>query len=332
MEAQETTCTSVPNPEPNTCGYDDSRGKLSSTDSIAQVELVESEAILRSLRDRLRRQGQAQRMQLVEWESQLQLKEERICRVAEKLRKQRLNLRFFKHHAERQREKAMSKSIGKAIISSQIPSALSERKYVRTPAVDCESNLALNISIMHSNKDSKKESQELRPASQICDRRAKFVGTHGKDEGNANSLASLDVSTSVTNLAREASLFYWKDKQRCQHLASGSASSRALDKNEDEVEPIIGTNCLRLFETESGGDTAEERIDMKELGRKRLSVSSDEAVEARHLISSKNAEYDRDEFRSQLYSTPTLPGIRSKESVLLSSVPKPVLPQLPSSV
>lgn len=268
-------------------------------------------------------------MQLVEWESQLQLKEERICRVAEKLRKQRLNLRFLKYRAERQREKAMSKSIGK---SSQIPSALSERKYVRTPAVDSESNLALNISIMHSNKDSKKESQEIRPASQICDKRAKFVGTHGKDEGNANLLASLDVSDSLTNLAREASLFFWKDKQRCQHLASGSASSRALDKNEDEVKPVIGTNGLRLFETESGGDIAEETIDMKELGRKRLSVSSDEAVEARHLISSKNAEYDIDEFRSQLYSTPTLPGTLSKESVLLSSVPKPVLPQLPSSV
>ena len=274
-----------------------------------QENLAQREADLANLQMKLKRQGQARHTQLKEWEAELQEKEERVQRVAEKLHKQREHLRACQERAQRQMwegkgriRQAASKSPGRSLPSSPL----------RARRVQVAAGIQ-----NHYNRNSAKETKEGKGEVKIKRR----------EPGAAVSAVSVQ----------------WEEAPRRQHWPQYSTSSSAVDGKED-VALDSTTLPLSIMRTDDGDGlvTQDERSrggvgtttndEKKEQIETRVFRTLDNIMAAGPAIESWSPEQGSEGGRYCLKPAVLPKTVDARTHIPALQLAPPAIPQIPPSM
>jgi len=220
-----------------------------------QEELARREADLVNLHAKLKQQGQARRTQLKEWEVELQEKEERVRRVAEKLQKEREHLRVCQERAQRKgrTRQAPSKSPRRSLSSSplrlrrvqaaaEIQSQANRHAPALPPVVE---NQEQQHQLLSTLLLLVKRGGSLSIVNSFAERR------EGKDEE--------DMERREPVAAVSAALVQWEEAPRRRHWPRYSTSSSAVDGKEEERDVALDSTLPVSVNGADDGDGLDEQ-------------------------------------------------------------------------
>lgn len=272
--------------------------------------LAQREADLMNLQVKLKRQGQARHTQLKEWEAELQDKEERVQRVAEKLRKQRRHLQVCHERSQRQswedkgrRCRAASKSPRRSLPSSPL-----RARRVRVAA-----------------------------GIQNQDNRNSAIETEEEKGEEKTKQREPEAAAAVVSVQ-------WEGAPRCRHLPQYSTSSSAVDGKEEidvaldstilplsVTQTVQGNRLVTQYERSRGGVGATTDEEMKEQKETRLFRNS-EIMAAGPAIENwgheEGSKGDHDCLEAAVFPS----TVGSNTHIPVVQLAPPAIPQIPPSM
>lgn len=221
-----------------------------------QEELARREADLVNLQAKLKRQGQARRTQLKEWEAELQEKEDRVRRVAEKLQKQREQLRVYQKRAQRQMWEGKRRTRQAASKSPRRPlssSPLRARRVQVTPEIQNQHDR--RAPALPTVVEDQMQQRQLLSTLLLL---AKRGGSLSITDSSAERREGKDEEK-LEQQAPVAELTQWVEAPRRQHWPQYSTSSSAVDGKEEECDVALDCTLPASAKGADDGDGLNER-------------------------------------------------------------------------